>query len=149
VHSHISTVFKNLLRKFITMHHLNLPSYPRGSFFRGSIWNQQRTAGHYWPYANPPSTRQKTAAGSENPSNPSFTNSTSLHGNIFARRHPAPQLLQGWEGGEACWRSSLLWVSSGCSSYLGVGVTFFVLFCFCFFKTGFLCIALAVLELTL
>jgi hypothetical protein len=26
---------------------------------------------------------------------------------------------------------------------------FFVLFCFCFFETGFLCVALAVLELTL
>jgi hypothetical protein len=33
---------------------------------------------------------------------------------------------------------------------LGVGLhAFFVLFCFLFFKTGFLCVALAVLELKL
>lgn len=45
------------LRKFIVMSHLNLSCYHRRLFFSESIWNRQRTAACYLPYANPPSTR--------------------------------------------------------------------------------------------
>ena len=52
-----------------------------------------------------------------------------------------------WEQAMLVDQSVCYWFWFGFS--FSVNEEFFILFCFCFFETGFLCVALAVLELTL